>query len=168
MAENEPIAFGPKAVEQIAKTVREVARRMQNETPHRGRWQQRPGGSGGGSEWIEFTVVDVFCKGDYDNEEDEFYITATVDWYSNSCTTAPTGYDEYTGTIKIFDKCVLQYYSPDQLMGLNGYTVKSGLASLMRPFRKDSCEPRWLCQSVCGEVLCGDTDWPPEDEEETE
>jgi hypothetical protein len=126
------------------------------------------GGGSGGSEWIEFTVVDVFCKGDYDNEEDEFYITATVDWYSNSCTTAPTGYDEYTGTIKIYDKCVLQYYTPDQLMGLNGHTVKSGLASLMRPFRKDTCEPRWLCQSVCGEVLCGDTDWPPEDEEETE
>jgi len=128
----------------------------------------RGGGGSGGGEWIEFTVVDVFCRGDYDNEEDEFYITATVDWYSNSCTKAPTGYDEYTGTIKIYDKCVLQYYTPDQLMGLNGHTVKSGLASLMRPFRKDSCEPRWLCQSVCGEVLCGDTDWPPEDEEETE
>ena len=34
-----PTTFGPKAVDQIAKTVREVSRRMMNETPHRGRWQ---------------------------------------------------------------------------------------------------------------------------------
>jgi hypothetical protein len=122
------------------------------------------GGSGGGSQWIEFTVVDVYCEGDYDNEEGEFYITATVDWYSDSCTKAPFGYDEYTGTVKIFDKCILQYYTPDQLMGGSGHTVKSGLASLMRPFRKAACTPRWICQSVCGEPVCGGEEFPPEDD----
>jgi hypothetical protein len=38
---DEQIVFGPKAVEQIAKTVREVARAMQNPEGHRGRWQGR-------------------------------------------------------------------------------------------------------------------------------
>jgi hypothetical protein len=38
---DEQIVFGPKAVEQIAKTVREVARMMQNPEGHRGRWQGR-------------------------------------------------------------------------------------------------------------------------------
>ena len=36
---DEHVVFGPKAVEQIAKTVREVARMMQNPEAHRGRWQ---------------------------------------------------------------------------------------------------------------------------------
>jgi len=127
------------------------------------RWETIGVSSGGGSQWIEFTVVDVYCADDYDNEENgEFYITATVDWYSDSCTVAPFGYDEYTGTVKIFDKCILQYYTPDQLMGLNGHTLKSGLASLMRPFRKATCTPRWLCQSVCGEPVCGAEEFPPE------
>ena len=35
---DEHVVFGPKAVEQIAKTVREVARAMQNPEGHRGRW----------------------------------------------------------------------------------------------------------------------------------
>ena len=38
---DEQIVFGPKAVEQIAKTVREVARAMQNPEGHRGRWSGR-------------------------------------------------------------------------------------------------------------------------------
>ena len=38
---DEHVVFGPKAVEQIAKTVREVARAMQNPAGHRGRWQGR-------------------------------------------------------------------------------------------------------------------------------
>jgi hypothetical protein len=38
---DEHVVFGPKAVEQIAKTVREVARAMQNPEGHRGRWQGR-------------------------------------------------------------------------------------------------------------------------------
>jgi len=36
------IVLGPKAVEQLQKTVREVARRVRNEAPHRARWHGRP------------------------------------------------------------------------------------------------------------------------------
>jgi len=45
MAEEQGSVLGPKAVEQIAKTVRENSRRIKNETPQRGRWQQRVGGA---------------------------------------------------------------------------------------------------------------------------
>jgi len=45
MADEQGIVLGQKAIEQIAKTVREVSRRMMNEQPHRGRWQK--GGGGG-------------------------------------------------------------------------------------------------------------------------
>jgi len=62
MSENEPIAFGPKAVDQIAQTVREVARRMQNETPHRGRWQQQPGGGVELSHGIILEVCNAGCS----------------------------------------------------------------------------------------------------------
>ena len=39
MAEETPTVFGKKATEQIAKTVREVARQMMNPRGQRGRWQ---------------------------------------------------------------------------------------------------------------------------------
>ncbi len=35
------VLFGQTAAQQIAKTVREVARRTVNESPHRGRYNQR-------------------------------------------------------------------------------------------------------------------------------
>ena len=46
MPEVNPTTFGPKATEQIAKTVREVSRRMMNELPHRARWQHHGGSLG--------------------------------------------------------------------------------------------------------------------------
>lgn len=46
MADPQGTVFGDKAVQQIAKTVREVSRRMMNEQPHRGRWQFQGGGGG--------------------------------------------------------------------------------------------------------------------------
>ncbi len=39
------VVWGQTAARQIAKTVREVARRTTNEKPHRGRWQQQRGAS---------------------------------------------------------------------------------------------------------------------------
>ena len=38
------VVLSKKAAEQIAKTVREVTRRMMNEQPHRARWQHHKGG----------------------------------------------------------------------------------------------------------------------------
>ena len=40
MAKAKGVIYGRKADEQIQKTVREVSRRMMNNKPHRGRWQQ--------------------------------------------------------------------------------------------------------------------------------
>ncbi len=42
MAEITASLLGPKAIEQLQKTVRETARRMRNEAPHRARWHGRP------------------------------------------------------------------------------------------------------------------------------
>lgn len=43
---DEHVVFGPKAVGQIAQTVREVARRMMNPRGQRGRWQSHPVNNG--------------------------------------------------------------------------------------------------------------------------
>ena len=55
MADPQGTVFGDKAVKQIAKTVREVTRRMMNERQQRGRWQFH--GTGGGANWIRFQIV---------------------------------------------------------------------------------------------------------------
>ena len=42
MAEAPGALLGPRALEQLQKTVRETARRMRNEGPHRARWHGKP------------------------------------------------------------------------------------------------------------------------------
>ena len=42
MAEAPGALLGPRALEQLQKTVRETARRMRNEAPHRARWHGKP------------------------------------------------------------------------------------------------------------------------------
>ena len=51
---DEHVVFGPKAVGQIAQTVREVARRMMNPRGERGRWQ---GGGGSVITNVRFQIV---------------------------------------------------------------------------------------------------------------
>lgn len=46
MADEDQYTLGKKATEQIAQTVREVSRRMMNETQTRARWHFHGGGSG--------------------------------------------------------------------------------------------------------------------------
>lgn len=48
--------FGPKATEQIRKTVREVARMMRNPAPHRGRYTQTQA-QDNGARIISFAIV---------------------------------------------------------------------------------------------------------------
>jgi hypothetical protein len=60
MADPQGTVFGDKAVQQIAKTVREVSRRIRNEKPERGRWQFQ--GGGGGGETIRFEIYDADCE----------------------------------------------------------------------------------------------------------
>jgi len=57
------IVFGETAAKQIAKTVREVARRTVNEMPQRARWQGGRGSGGNGLIIIRFQIVDpVYCE----------------------------------------------------------------------------------------------------------
>ncbi len=56
MTEQKGVVYGPKADQKIQKTVREMARRMMNERPQRGRWQQRPSG-GGETQIINFQIT---------------------------------------------------------------------------------------------------------------
>lgn len=69
MADDNPTVFGRKATEQIAKTVREVARREMNPRGHRGRWQFH--GDGGITATAYATITES-------GENDEFQ---TVDLY---------------------------------------------------------------------------------------
>lgn len=143
MAENEPIAFGPKAVEQIAKTVREVSRRLMNETPHRGRWQQRA--PGGGGETIWFTITDVLCVGtDY---VDETTLVATATWYTGGCSKTPPGAND-DGTYSIYDLCsYLNGLTPTDLIG------GTGRATYHYPLTGE-CTPRWIIDDLCAAPQC--------------
>ena len=51
MAAEEQYTFGKKATEQIAQTIREVSRRMMNETQTRARWHFHGGGG------VEYAVI---------------------------------------------------------------------------------------------------------------
>lgn len=143
MADDQPIAFGPKAVEQIAQTVREVSRRMQNETPHRGRWQQRPGGGGG--ETIRFTITDVLCpETDYVSETT---LVATATWYTGGCSKVPPG-AEYGGEYYVYDLCNYLYgLTPSDLLGT------TGRATYMYPLT-GACEPKWVIDDLCVQPTC--------------
>lgn len=82
------IILGAKAAEQLAKTVRETARRMRNEAPHRARWHGKPLGEavpieglvmgcvGGGWYEVELATWDsepdeLGCSGGNVDETDE-------------------------------------------------------------------------------------------------
>jgi len=57
---DEFVVYGKKADEQIQKTVREVTRRMMNDTQRRARWQQLRGGGGAtGSGGCACTCIDT-------------------------------------------------------------------------------------------------------------
>lgn len=116
-----------------------------------------PAIAAGGSHHILFTIVDVFCSNDVDNEEGVFFVLADWDEYTGGCTTDPPGVDDYTGLLKIYDTCVLEaYYTAYDLVGKQGY------ASYMYPRTTagaddayDPCVAKWRALSLCGEPGCG-------------
>jgi hypothetical protein len=130
------------------------------------------GGGGGGTHWIEFTVVDVYCPGDYDYDDNigrgRWYVDAEVNWYTGGCTKSPPGFDEYSQTVRIFDKCIFKFYTMDQLLGESPPYVEpmSGEAIWIYPFRSDDCVPEWHVEAVCGIPSCGDSVSPPLPEED--
>jgi hypothetical protein len=143
MAEDQGSVLGPKAVEQIAKTVREVSRRLRNETPQRGRWQQRPGGGGGETIW--FTITGVLCP-----EKDyvaETTLVATATWYTGGCNKVPPG-AEYGGEYHVYDICnYLHGLVEDDLLGT------TGRATYMYPLT-GACEPKWIIDDLCASPEC--------------
>lgn len=107
---DEPTVFGPKATEQIAKTVREVARRMMLPRGERGRWQFQGGASIVNTAWAsiaesgehdEFQVVDLYRSatpatfttatcGDMDFDDMQFTLQELIE--SDVTVLVPAGY----------------------------------------------------------------------------
>jgi hypothetical protein len=143
MTEPQGTVFGEKAVQQIARTVREVSRRMMNEQPHRSRWQFH--GSGGGGHTIWFTIDSVLCpETDYVSET-TLVVTAT--WYAAGCNKTPPGAND-DGTYNVYDIC--NYLSGLTAADLPGTT---GRATYHYPLTGD-CEPRWLIDDICASAEC--------------
>lgn len=145
MAQPRGLIYGQKANQQIQKTVREVARRLMNEMPHRARWQQRAG-TGGGGNTIWFTIDEVLCPDGYEVTEKTLVVTPT--WYTGGCDAAIPEQDPYTGTVNVYDICsYLDYHVDAELPG----TV--GRATYMYP-RTGTCEPRWILDDLCHQPEC--------------
>ena len=138
------IGFNQAGYEEHKKIVREVNRRMMNERPHRGRWQQHPGGGGGETIW--FTITDVLCpETDYVSETT---LVATATWYSQSCTGTPPG-AETGGEYYVYDLCNYLYgLTPTDLVG----TI--GRATYMYPLT-GTCTPKWVIDDLCAAPVCG-------------
>jgi hypothetical protein len=144
MADPQGTVFGDKAVQQIAKTVREVSRRIRNEKPERGRWQFQ-GGSGGGGHTIWFTITDVLCPlTDYVSET-TLVVTAT--YYNQSCTGTPPGAN-YEGTYDVYDMCNhTSGLTPTDMIGT------TGRATYMYPLT-GTCTPKWIIDELCAQPEC--------------
>jgi len=141
MGEN---TLGDKAVAEIGKTVREVARRMMNEQPHRGRWQFQ-GGSSGGGHTIWFTIDSVLCPDtDYVLEET---LVVTADYYAAGCSKTPPGAND-DGSYNVYDFCSsFNGLTPTELVGTKGKATYAYPLS-------DDCEPRWFIDFLCGLPQC--------------
>lgn len=74
------IVYGPRADAKIQRTVREVARRLMNETPHRGRWMQRQQDV----QLVEGLVVACFGDGWYEIELAEWDQEPPASQYSGN------------------------------------------------------------------------------------
>lgn len=143
MPEPQGIVLGQKAVEQIAKTVREVARRMQNEQPHRARWQFHGGSGGGHTIW--FTILSVLCPLTDYVAETTLVVEAT--WYTAGCAATPPGAN-LDGTYNVYDLC-------NYLLGIAEVDLPGtvGRATYHYPLTGD-CEPRWLIDDLCAQAEC--------------
>ena len=141
MAEPQGTVFGAKATEQIAKTVREVSRRMMNEQPHRGRWQNNKGSGGGHQIW--FTIDSVYCADSYD----DWHLVVTATHYTKSCVAIPPDAND-DGTYNIYDICNIHgYYTDASLIG----TV--GRATYFYPLT-GTCTAKWLLDTLCVQPEC--------------
>ena len=93
---DEIIVFNREGAEQYKKIAREVARRMQNETPHRARWQQQKGGGGGGGSAGSCACVciangDIIVHGIETTSRWSFDMTAQIFKQTHGSITFPAG-----------------------------------------------------------------------------
>jgi len=140
MAEDTPTAFGAKAVEQLARAVRDNEHRMMLPRGHRGRWQFHGGGDG--SQRIWFTIISVECV-----SATEVKLTVLPTYYTGGCTAEIPGADSY-GHVIVEDVCsILLFYTAVWLVG------KTGSATYLYP-RTGYCVPLWLVDNICGTPEC--------------
>ena len=139
------IGFNKEGYEEYKQIAREVSRRIMNEQPHRGRWQQKESGGSGGGHTIWFTITDVLCPDtDYVSETT---LVATATWYNQSCTGTPPG-AEYGGEYYVYDICNYLYgLTPQDLVGT------TGRATYMYPLT-GTCTPRWIIDDLCASPEC--------------
>mgnify|MGYP006315133021 FL=1 len=137
------IGFNREGYDEHKKMVREVNRRMMNEKPHRGRWQQREGGGGGDTIW--FTIDSVLCPETDYVAETTLVVTAT--WYTAGCNKIPPGAND-DGTYSVYDLCsYLQGLTPADLVS------GTGRATYHYPLT-GTCEPRWIIDDLCPQPEC--------------
>ena len=133
--------FGVEATEQIAKTVREVSRRMMNTRPTRGRWNGGKGSGGGHEIW--FTILSVYCEDAYD----DWHLVVEADWYTAGCAKTPPGAND-DGTYNIYDNCDKRLFLvADTLPGM------TGTATYWYPLT-GTCLPKWFLDEICGQPEC--------------
>jgi len=140
MGEN---TLGDKAIAEVGKTVREVARRVHNEQPHRGRWQFHGGSGGGHTIWFE--IAQVLCPEIDYVPETTLVVNAT--WYTAGCSKTPPGAND-DGTYNVYDLC-------NFTRGLTPTDLEAGVgkATYMYPLTGD-CEPRWIIDELCPQPEC--------------
>ncbi len=138
------IGFNKEGYEEYKQIAREVSRRIMNEGSHRGRWQQREGGGGGGHT-IWFTITDVLCPDtDYVSETT---LVATATYYNQSCTGTPPGAND-DGSYNITDYCSnFVGLTPADLIGT------SGKATYAHPLT-GACVPKWFVDFLCAQPDC--------------
>jgi hypothetical protein len=133
--------FGPQATQQIAKTVREVSRRMMNETPHRGRWQRK--GRTGGGLTIRFRIVSSYFCG-------ACYVEARVISvpYGVAVGNLPDVDTDNNNAVRIYDRTGCKFNEPpEDLVNRIGY------ATYMTPLEDGPCPDTifssWECIDLC-------------------
>ena len=142
MAAEEQYTFGKKATEQIAQTVREVSRRMMNETQTRARWHFH-GGGGRAQQDIEFTVVSMDCT------SDPWILLVEPTWFTGGCTAPIPDADPYTGYVEIQNRCnIADHFTDVNIVGL------TGTATYRYPRTGSYCTPAWRLDDICGEGEC--------------
>jgi len=139
------IGFNKEGYEEYKQIAREVSRRVMNEMPHRGRWQQKESSAGGGGHTIWFTIDDVLCPDTDYVSETTLVVTAT--WYTAGCDKTPPGAND-DGSYNVYDLCsYLNGLTPTDLIS------GTGRATYHYPLT-GTCTPKWIIDDLCPQPEC--------------